>query len=494
MLKGLGKDIFIYLIGTLAQRAVSFFLLPLYTKTLSVSDYGLVETIMITIQVLVFLMDIGMSRSMLRYYARYQNDSNQLSAMFTTALTIMTLSMVTFLGIGLVFSEPLAAMIFGDPEYSDIFVWTLVISLFSTWLQWIYILFRAQLKSVRYVVVSIVNLVALTALNILFVRFMDMGVEGVLLAEGLVCLLISLFFMPGILRLAEGKYRLSLPMAKQLLNFGFPLIFAMSGMMIISSLDRYFIVHYGGLEDVGIYSLAARIAAMLMMVIVTPFQLAWGPYLFQKEKEDISVLVSKTFTYLVLLLALVASVFLIFSREIVLVLSSPQFLEAVEVIPYMLVSVVLVALYYWAGGLVNLAEQTWKLGVIVFIAGMLNIAFNFLLTPEYGWQGAAWSNVLARGIATLFTMIIALKYKPIMFERKRLFFIGGLSLVLWVMYFLVLDEQAGILGLIYKIVITLIALGLIVKFFPTDREREQIFVAVSGFRKQFMRLVSKHPG
>lgn len=488
MIKGLGKDVFIYLIGNLAQRAVSFFLLPLYTRSLTMTEYGLVEQIMITIQVLIFLMDIGMSRSVLRYYARYKEDPSKSQTMFTTALMIMITSMVSWLVIGLVLREPLAGMIFGDPIYGDILAWTLVVSTFSTLLQWIYILFRAQLKSARYVRVSIVNLIALTGLNILFVRFLNMGVYGVLLAEGLVTLLLSVVFLPGILRLSRGKITLSRQMAKQLFTFGFPLIFTSAGMMVINSLDRYFLVNYRGLEDVGIYSLAARIAAMLTMLVVTPFQLAWAPYLFQKEKDDISQMAARTFTYLVLVLSIVSSLFLLFSRESILVLASPQFMEARIIMPYLFISVIMVAIYYWAGGLVNLAEQTWKLGVIVFLAGISNILLNIFLTPEFGQIGAAWSNVLARAFAAIITMFVAIQYKAIRFEYKRLVLILVLTVGLWAVYFLVFDDMTGIIAFGLKAALGLVALVIVIALFPTSHERQQFSQVASSLWSRMIRL------
>jgi O-antigen/teichoic acid export membrane protein len=460
-IKDLSKDILIYAVGNFAQRAVTFFLLPLYTNVLSVSDYGLLETVTVTSQILLFIMDLGMSRSVLRYYSRYHDRSDLLGTLVSTALILMTLSGLVFLGVGFLTRTSLSVLLLGNKQYSTILVWTLIASLLQAFNQWIYILFRAKRQSEKYVLVSVLNLIALTLLNIVFLRYLHVGVLGVLFAQVIVYLFILVLFFPSILKIIDGHFGFSWPLAKQLFNFGFPLIFAMSGMIIINSVDRYFLVYFRGLEEVAIYSLGIRISAILGMVVVTPFQLAWGPFLFLEENRDTSRLVSRFFSYLVLSLAFVGTVFLLFSREIILLLSSQNYMDAQGVVPYMLLSIAFMGLFYWAGGLVNLNEQTWKLGFIVLFAGLINIGLNLLLTDRWGWLGAAWADVSARGIATGLTFYIAIKANRIAFEYRRLANIFFLISISWFSYFLILDSLSGVIAIGLKSLVLILSLFLL---------------------------------
>ena len=475
-MKNLSKDIVVYAIGNLAQRAVIFFLLPLYTNVMSVSEYGLFETATATIQILVFIMDLGMSRSVLRYYARYQNEPRARSKLIATALTLMILSGVFILIVGLAIPGKFSSLLFGGSEYTKVLVWTLIVSFLQTFNAWIFTLFRAKRETGKYVMVSLINLFALTIINIILVRYLHLGIMGVLYAQAFVYFAINIFFLPSILKESHHRFGISLPMAKQLFTFGFPLIFTTSGMLILNTFDRYFLVYYRGLEDVGIYSLGIRIANLLGMLTVTPFQLAWGPYLFETENQDIRWLASRFFTYLFFVLALCGTVFLFFSGEIILLLSSTSFEAARNVIPLMLISMALNGIYYWAGGIVNLAEQTWKLGVIVFFGGLCNIVLNTILTPKWGWVGAAWADVLSRAILTGLTFGIALQLTPIQFEHKRILSVGSFIAGLWVFYFITQSSLSGLTGIGIKSLALLF--GLTILFIPlqfiTPREWNKI--------------------
>lgn len=480
----LSKDISIYAVGNFAQRAVTFFLVPMYTAVLAISEYGLIETIVVTSQVIIFLMDVGMSRSILRYYSRYQNNPKQLDKMISTGLIVMCISSFLILGIGILFRDSLSQLLFGDQKYSSLLIWTLIASFLNVFLLLVLILFRAQRQSGRYVVVSLIYLFALTSLTIYFVRYLNFGVLGMLYAQCVVNLTLSVIFLPRALNLHLRNIGFSRNLARQLFKFGFPLIFAMAGMLTMNSVDRYFLVHFRSLEDVGIYSLGVRIAAILGIFVVTPFQLAWGPYMFDKEDEDLSNFASRVFTYLIFILALGGTIVLLFSKEIILLLSSPSYLDSQEVIPFMLISVALMGIYYWAGGLVNLVEKTWRLGLIVFFAGICNIVLNFLLTPTYGWIGASWAVVIARAVAVGLTFSVAIKFYRIPFEYKRIIFILLFLFGLCSSYYFILYSITGVFGFSLRILVILASLMLLVfpfRFF-TNKEWKFLHGKVMALR------------
>ncbi len=458
----LGKDISVYAFGNVAQRAVIFFLLPLYTSILTKSEYGLVETIFVTSQILVFLMDIGMSRSVLRYYSRYQDDPQKLSNLIMTAMMVMLISSFIIISIGILGREFFSELLYGASQYSTILVWTLIASFLNTILFWVYILYRAKRQSSRYVLVSLVQLVALTSLTIYFVRYLKMGILGILYAQCVVYFLLSIVFLPASLNLKLDHIGFSFGLARQLFKFGFPLIFTMAGMLIMNSVDRYFLVQFRGLEDVAIYSLGVRIAAILAMLIVTPFQLAWGPYLYEKEEQDLRELASRVFTYMVFVLALGGMVFLLFSDELILFFSSSDYSDSQDVIPFMLISVALMGIYYWAGGLVTLVEKTWRLGFIILFAGLCNIVLNYVLTPEFGWIGASWANVLARSIAVGLTFVLALHYVRIIFDYKRIISVGIFLVGFCSFYYLTRNIFDGFFGLGLRLVVLTISLFLVI--------------------------------
>ncbi len=476
-IKSLTKDIVIYASGNLAQRAAIFILLPLYTSTLTTAEYGLLETVFLTTQVLLFTLDMGISRSLLRYYSRYQDDPYSLGGFFASALIVALTSSLVITFVVMIAKVQLSNLFLGTSQHAVIFTWALTSALAQTFNQWVFLLLRAKRQPWKYVVVSIIVLFALTMLNILFIRYWRLGITGSLFSQVIVYSAITLIFLPPILKPYLKYFKFSSIMARQLLKFGFPLIFVSSGMVILNIFDRFFLLHNRGLVDVGIYTLSIRIASVLDFIVVTPFQLAWAPFLFEKENQDLGLLTSRIFTYLLLFLSFGGSMVFFFSREIIMLLATNDYIAAQEIVPFTLISMFLMGVFYWAGGLMNFVEQTWKLGIIVFFATLCNIGFNVALTPQWGWWGAAWSDMLARFIMAGITFIVAIKQVPIHFEYKRMLSISLVTIgMICLFYFARLDLLDGMIGALIKFMV--LAFGLAILLIPlrfiSKKERKAI--------------------
>ena len=74
-LKKLGENTAIYAIGNVGLRAASFLLIPLYTHTLSVADYGLLATLLITIQLMLIVMNMGMRTTLVRFLKEHEENN-----------------------------------------------------------------------------------------------------------------------------------------------------------------------------------------------------------------------------------------------------------------------------------------------------------------------------------------------------------------------------------------------------------------------------------
>ena len=67
-LRRLGKHSAIYGFGGLVQRILAVLLLPVYTRYLSPSDYGIVETLIALTTVLVITLRLGITNAFFRFY------------------------------------------------------------------------------------------------------------------------------------------------------------------------------------------------------------------------------------------------------------------------------------------------------------------------------------------------------------------------------------------------------------------------------------------
>src|SRR5512141_2230581 len=67
-LRRLGRDTAIYSLGVVLARAVSFFMLPVYTRYLTTSDYGVLSLLDMTVEIASILFVAGVTAGMSLFY------------------------------------------------------------------------------------------------------------------------------------------------------------------------------------------------------------------------------------------------------------------------------------------------------------------------------------------------------------------------------------------------------------------------------------------
>src|SRR5688572_3983435 len=71
-LRKFGTNAFLYVIGTVGLRAASFVLIPIYTYSLALDDYGLLAVLLQTAQIMVIVMSLGSRTALVRFAKEYE--------------------------------------------------------------------------------------------------------------------------------------------------------------------------------------------------------------------------------------------------------------------------------------------------------------------------------------------------------------------------------------------------------------------------------------
>ena len=76
----MGRDIFslvkhtsIYTVGVILSKLVGFVMIPLYTRMLTPADYGVLELMSMTTDVIALLVGLGLSSAVMRHYYAYDD-------------------------------------------------------------------------------------------------------------------------------------------------------------------------------------------------------------------------------------------------------------------------------------------------------------------------------------------------------------------------------------------------------------------------------------
>ena len=406
------KNTSIYAIGHILPKAASFLLLPLYTRYLSPSDYGIVNSMMILLTLLTVFYSLSIERSIYRLYYDYQTKEDKKNYLGTITITMVLNAFFVLLIVLL--SKELISKIYSTIPYNPYYLYIIGTGFFSIFGLIPKIYFQVEQKPLKFVLISLSEFIVLTGLLIYFIVFRQMGAQGMLLA-GLVA---SVIFLPLfiIVTFKIINFTFNYQTMKESLFFSIPLMPMIIAAWILNLSDRIFIENFNGLKEVGLYSIAYKLAEILL-IFTAAFTKAYDPLFFkianQEDQIDAKIKLSLYNKMFAIILIICALGITLFSKEFFMLLDK-QYFSAFNLVPIIMIGV----LFSNVGGIFNLsmyqAKNTKLIMFLTLASALLNIILNWLIVPIYGAQGAGFTTAIS------FIFFFILKYY---YSKKSYFLI-----------------------------------------------------------------------
>jgi O-antigen/teichoic acid export membrane protein len=198
---------------------------------------------------------------------------------------------------------------------------------------------------------------------------------------------------------AMGRVVIDVKVGRELVKFGAPLIVNSLLQLLMHEADRYFLLAYLDMKEVGVYSLAYKVGQAVNTLCLIPFGSIWGVMIYEIAKQpDAKQQYARVFEYFVsavLVLMLGASLSAV---PLLPFLTTEAFDGAIQLLPVILLAFVFFTLHSQFNVPALLAKKTVTL-VPSAIAGVAtNLILNSILVPRFGATGAAWSSVMTYAV------------------------------------------------------------------------------------------------
>lgn len=485
-LKIFGKSAFVYSIGTIAARISMFILLPVYTHYLSLDEYGLLSILLLSIQLIGTIIDFGLLKSLMRFVPEYAAVDKE-GELLGSALVLNIVSGIVIILISLI-SLPFLFVNFLRVEspFQILFLTCIAALTQSIGLNFI-AYFRARNDAKWYTILSILNSVLILALGFTFIVILGLGIEGALFSY----ILSYLIIIPvTLIRLySKIKFEFNFSTFKTLAGYGYPLIFARSGDLVVSLIAAYMLSFFVSISEVGIYNLGAKIASVMSLVLILPFQLAIEPYVFN-NLNDVSIKnnLSKIATYL-LLVFFALSYFLIFiSPVLISLIAPPEYARSYVIIIFLLPIFLFQGYSYFAQSLLHINKKSKITGTIVGSMTLMAIALNYFLIKSLGLYGI----VLTANINYFFTALLLYIYGrrefPIKLQIKRLIVLT-IVITSTITIMVLLKDLNFTLYLLLSPIIFVLSVFCLLKFgFFDNKEKEFLYSLWDNLNSQLKRI------
>ena len=458
MLKNIIKDSLLYTMSTVLTRGVSFLLLPIYTRAMSPEEFGILDYFSALAAIATIVITLEIMQGLARHIPECHADPEKKRRYASTCMWFTVSSYTSMLILVSVCSRPLANLLLDSPSKSDL----VELAAWSCWTAGILAVFNGQLRwelrARASAMLSLLTALLTIACTIFFVIILEWGVKGALIAQvtgGVLALLPSLYLTRSSFGLCfDGLF------LRQMLVFSIPLIPSSLAVIFSAFFDRIAIKELMSLSDVGVYAIAQKIS-MIMMLVLVGFRTALTPLIYTHHEAESTpnalAKIFKGFTFFALVLFIIISVF---AKDIIGFVSTPEYSNAVAVVPFLVFGVLLGNMYIFAPGL-DISRKTGVVSVINILVALGNLVLNYLLIPLIGIVGAALSSMIAFAGGFVAYMWFSQRLYPVPHEwhylaRMLITTIIGVSLIN------VIDSYVG-LGVFTRILFAMILLLIMIK-------------------------------
>ncbi len=374
------KQFFIYGLSSILGKILAIFLIPLYTSIFTTTEYGALALLTSCKGLIDIFSNLNIHAGIARHY--YDVEEQQRSRLVSTGAYSIAICSLLTLTILLSSSSFWLKEVLDIAEFKHAFVVVLLTIPANSLLSYFSTITRLKKMAITYSIGTLLQLLVQTAVSITLVVGYRIGISGMfyglLSAEIFGIIYLYIVNRKEIILSFCRRYLLDA------LKFSLPTLPGIAGIWIDTSLGQIIIGKYISLSNLGVYSLALQISSLFLLLQVA-IRSIWTPFIYENYKaanfNSQVRLIFSTITWLFIFMILNIS---ILSKEIILILSSPNYLDASLYLP-------LLSLAYGLNILSSIAEvgsnitKNTKIISVAYLSGALcNLTLLWLLVPSFG--------------------------------------------------------------------------------------------------------------
>ena len=428
MLEKLAKQTAIYGISTILGRMLSYLLTPFYTRIFGVESYGIITDVYALIPFALVVLTMGMESSYFRFAAKAETEGGDVAQskrkLFATTWGVTSLASLLFFAVVVIFRNEASALMGADYVQNPLYVVSVAAIVMMDVMACIpFARLREQGKAMTFVLLKLFNIILQVGLAFAFwgvgLFESDFGVGWAFVAN----LLASVVTLVAVL-VASGRTSLRIDKALLLVIFAYSLPLLLSGIAGTANefIDRQlikYLVPEESMAQLGIYGAITKIA-VVMTLFTQMYRLAAEPFfLANYRKEEFVAMNAAALKYFVMVSMFIFLGIALY-RDVFALIVGRDFREGIHILPVVLGANIL------SGVWLNLSfwykrEEKTKFALWITLTGLVaSVGFGFLLIPQLGYYGAAWSRFAAEVVMVAVSIVLNRIFYPTPYQFGRM--------------------------------------------------------------------------
>lgn len=379
-----------FIICSVLQKGIAFLAVPIFTRMMSTEQYGLYNTYVSWYSIIIVFTSLnlyygGFNNAMIKYKKQqdqYISSIQGLIAVLTGFVFIIYLLFRDFFNSVIGIPTQLVLLLFLE-------------LLFTPALQLWTVRNRFDFKYKAVVAVTIVKTIMNLLFGIIFVLLSSQkGVARIIstvLVEMIICGMVSIY------QFYKGKFFFNKEFWKFSLFFNLPLLPHYLSGMILNQGDRVMIRNITGLSAVAFYSVANNLGQIIDM-FVSAICTSFTPWIYKELEEHRTTSIAERINLLLVLIATLITGLMLMAPEVLHILATAEYAEAILVIPPIISSVFFTLIYNILASIEFYFAERKYAAIGSLTAAIANVGLNYIFINLYGY--------FAAGYTTLFCYII----------------------------------------------------------------------------------------
>ena len=414
------KEISIYGLGDFIFKLVGYASFLIYARLFNPEEFGILSLVLTIGAIINIFLELGLNNGTQRFYLDPNLPESRRPHLVSTGLTILIV-WASFLT---------AAALFLSYHFKGMFltrygiVWTFIALILLSNIPFQLLLYSQNILRIyfspwKFAFLSFYKNLVSVSFSLVLILVFKIGLLGFFLGEFIALTLsipISFLFIRKDLKLVFDR-----SMARELIYFGYPFIFAGMGFWLFSYTDRWLLSELSSIAEVGIYSIAMRFATIVFFVNEI-FGRAWSPYALKLYAQDVDYrrIYGRIFSYWFFVMTLIGTLISVFSSEI-LRLSTPEtYWRSAAPLSVLTIGVVFSSTTQVTALGISLERRTNLFSIGSWGTALINFFLNLLLIPRFGALGAALATFVSYVILSSYYLYWTQRLHPFLLEFRKL--------------------------------------------------------------------------
>jgi O-antigen/teichoic acid export membrane protein len=409
-----GRHGIVYAAGMLLSKAVAFVMLPIYTRYLTPADYGTLQLVVVTFEVVSIVAGSRLGAGIFHFFHKATGQTAR-HRLLATTLVLMASTYLAATSAAFLAAPAIARLVFGSAANAALIRVAAAGLAFECLLLVPLAYLQVRERSALYVSANLAKLVMQLSLNILFIVYLRMGPIGVLLSTLIANLVLGSALTAYLVR--QVGLRLSREAARDVVRFGLPFVGTQVATTVSTYGDRYFLQRSANVAAVGIYGLAYQFGFLLAWIGYVPFQSIWDPVRFEIAKRaDRDEVYARAFVYYNVVYLTTAVGIAVLVRDVLRVMSDPAYLPAADIVPVILCAYVFQGWTEFQNLGILIRERTVIVTWANWIAAATAVTGFATLTPPLKGLGAALATLTAFAVRHAIIYTAAQRLWPVRYR------------------------------------------------------------------------------